>query len=227
MKQAHKPINTRIIAIMAAFIIVVASLTLGVTYKSVRHPEVLSDQTSEPGWDIYGPTDSAPAGTNNVMSAKILPLDTYSCTDSVWRDITITLHEAFLINQSFLSKDTLGAFLPGLRMQNADVTYDFNRFLIVYGFVTHETISNTPHSGLFVDRFLRIIRPDSLRKPMQFGGTNLGPVGQPTPFWAVFPLKKNEVSMTVLFCNFQKPTVVPLDFSTGSAQSIEARYNPL
>ena len=227
MQKKHQSYRNKNAALLLVGAFAVLGLALG-GMKYIHHtPAVLSDQSTGPDWGIYSPSDSAPETVSGVMPAKVIPIAPDTCSDSVWRDITVTLHEAFVINQSFFTQDTLDKFLPSFRMQNADVTYDFHRFLVIYGFVTHTTEQNTPHSGLFVDRFLRIVRQDSLRKPMQFGGTNLGPVGESRPFWAVFPLKKNENTMNILFCNFKKPTIIPLDFTAPFIQTIQARYNPV
>jgi hypothetical protein len=81
-------------------------------------------------------------------------------------------------------------------------------------FVVFEAKSNQN----YLNRRMRIVRPDSIYAPQGFDGNHGVWKGEWTTTYAAFPVKPDEQAFNFLFCSYDAPIRIPLDFSKAETK---------
>lgn len=169
-------------------------------------------------WKLY----STPyVGTTDIPAStiRVIPLSQGCQGPSPNEDLDVKLHQALLIEAPkpiFPDRMLLPEYF-----RYPDASYDMKRYLVLQGFFRRSTDPKSTSSQAYAVDLFRLIGPTFVRQPLQVGSTFIAP-GSVSAFWEVYPIDNITQSFKVMYCNFEDPTFILLNFS--GVTSFQARY---
>lgn len=145
----------------------------------------------------------------------------YQCADGQLKDIQMETQKAYLVYEV---KD-----LPQYKLD--EINRDFpeigtNKFLVIQSKARNSTSTTGADSSktVYSSYYFRLTREASDYRPVIYGGPTLAPFTNGTVY-TMFPVRSDETSFAISYCNLAEPTTFTLDFSSDGAQVVRGVFS--
>ena len=152
------------------------------------------------------------SGLENINTLKLSGV----CGQGQLPDVQLTLQKAYIVSKIL--------DYPDFKQINTNFPLiGDKRFLIIESNARNINTQINQYHTVYTSYYFRLRRDGSDSSPIIYPKPNLGPQENGQAF-AVFPIKQDENSFQVLFCNLASPRVLNLDF-TSNVENIKGNFS--